>query len=124
MMDITVIERGNADESSLVDLGCQIAAMLAKAYPMHPWIVAFQGGAMIVRHEHINAFAAGALKREGFGFLIPKEKLGTPKEVTRSAVIAGGAMLELFGYPRGKWDGERLPEVPKDWVPKQEANFA
>ena len=124
MSQIEVIERGNSDEGGYVTLGCEIAHELAKEYPMHPWIVSFQGGCMVVRHEHINAFAAGTLKREGFGFLLPKDKLGTPKEVVASARLAGGAMLELFGYPRGKWDGERLPECPKDWRPRQEANFA
>lgn len=124
MDDIRIIEAGNEEETSYAELGCRIADALAKAYPMHPWIVAFQGGCMIVRHEHINAFAADALKREGFGYLLPKDKLNSHKEVVHSAVMAGGAMLELFGYPRGSWDGERLPEIPKDWAPKQEAHFA
>lgn len=122
-MSIHVIEQGEPEESSYVTLGCEIAQALCKVYPEHPWQVSFQGGAMIVRHEHINAFAAGTLKREGFGYLLPKEKLSHHKEVVRSSVLAGGAMLELFGYPRGKWDGERLPEVPRDWRPKQEAHF-
>jgi hypothetical protein len=122
-MDIQIVEQGNEDESSYVTLGCEIAQALAKAYPHHPWIVQFGGHAMIVKHEHIHAFAAGTLKREGFGFLLPKDKLGNPKDVIHTAVMAGGAMLELFGYPRGPWDGERLPEVPKHWQPKQEANF-
>ena len=121
---IEVIEAGEPSESSYVTLGCEIASELCRAYPDHPWQVSFQGGAMIVRHEHINAFAAGALKREGFGYLLPKDKLGSHREVVRSSVQAGGAMLELFGYPRGKWDGERLPEVPKDWTVKQERKFA
>lgn len=124
MTELVIVEQGNEDEGGYVALGCQIAHEVAKAYPEHPWQVSFQGGAMIVRHEHINAFAAAALKREGFGLLLPKDKLGSHKEVVHSSVTAGGAMLELFGYPRGKWDGERLPEVPKDWKPRQEANFA
>lgn len=123
-MSIQVVEYGNEDEGSLVELGCRIAQELEKAYPLHPWQVSFQGGNMIVRHEHISAFAADTLKREGFGFLLPKDKLTHHKEIVRSAVMAGGEILELFGYPRGKWDGERLPEVPRDWKPKQEKDFA
>jgi hypothetical protein len=123
-MSIEVIEEGNLEESSYVALGCEIAHQLAKHYPEHPWQVSFQGGVMVVRHEHINAFVSSVIKREGFGFLLPKDKLTHHKEVVHSAVMAGGAMLELFGYPRAKWDGERLPEVPKGWRPKQEANFA
>jgi hypothetical protein len=124
MTDITIVERGQPEESSYVQLGCEIAQELSRAYPMHPWQVSFQGGAMIVRHEHINAHVATVLKREGFGFLLPKDKLDNHKEVVRTAMLAGGEMLERFGFPRGKWDGERMPEVPKEWKLKQEAGFS
>lgn len=117
------IERGDPEESSYLELALEIWKQLNKAYPNHPWLVSFQGGAMIVRHTVINAEVAAKLKRDGFGFLMPKERLGTPKEVTTSAIQAGGAMLELFGYRRGAWDGSD-PVIPADWKPKQEANFA
>jgi hypothetical protein len=78
---------------------------------------------MIVRHAIINAEVATHLKREGFGFLMPKDKLDNPKEVVKSSVEAGGAMLELFGMRRGKWDGSD-PVIPSDWKPRQESAFA
>ncbi|HXN96023.1 MAG TPA: hypothetical protein VN879_16075 [Candidatus Acidoferrales bacterium] len=118
-----LIERGDPEESSYLQLALEIWQQLDKAYPDHPWQVSFQGGAMIVRHAVINADVSVKLKREGFGFLLDKSKLDNPKEVTQSAVMAGGAMLELFGMKRGKWDGSD-PVIPSDWTPKQEAGFA
>lgn len=123
MSEMQLIERGDPNESSYLRLALEIWQQLDKAYPDHPWQVSFQGGAMIVRHAVINADVAVKLKREGFGFLLPKDKLDNPKEVTQSAIMAGGAMLELFGYKRGKWDGSD-PTIPKDWTAKQEAHFA
>ena len=116
------IEVGDPEESSYLQLAVEIWNQLNKAYPNHPWLVSFQGGAMIVKHTVINAAVAAFLKRDGFGFLMPKEKLGSHKEVVKSAVTAGGAMLELFGYRRGAWDGSD-PVIPSDWVPKQQKGF-
>lgn len=119
----SIIEPGDPEESSYLALALEIWKQLNKAYPNHPWLVQFQGGAMIVRHTVINAEVAAKLKRDGFGFLLPKDKLGSHKEVVKSAIQAGGAMLELFGMRRGAWDGSD-PKIPSDWKPKQEANFA
>jgi|APCry1669188910_1035180.scaffolds.fasta_scaffold09732_2 hypothetical protein len=118
-----MIEKGDENESSMLELATEIWHQLEKHYPNHPWLVAFQGGAMIVRHSVINASVAAALGRDGFGFLMPKDKLGTHKEVVKSAIDAGGAMLELFGYRRGAWDGSE-PTIPTDWKHKQETAFA
>lgn len=120
---IEILESGTPDESSYLQLALQIWQQLDKYYPNHPWIVSFQGGAMIVRHAVINAQVSSHLKREGFGFLMPKDKLDNHKEVVRSCIQAGGAMLELFGMRRGKWEGED-PVIPHDWKPKQERAFS
>jgi len=121
--EFRIVEAGDPEESSYLALALEIWKALEKHYPNHPWLVSFQGGAMIVRHTVINAAVAAHLRRDGFGFLMPKEKLGTAKEVTKSALEAGGAMLELFGYRRGAWDGSD-PVIPKDWRPKQASGFA
>lgn len=123
MTEMRIIEAGDPEESSYLDLAMEIWQQLNKAYPDHPWQVSFQGGAMIVRHAVINAEVIGVLKREGFGFLLAKEKLSNHKEVVKSSLEAGGAMLELFGMRRGKWDGSD-PVIPADWKPKQERAFA
>lgn len=123
MTEMRLIERGDPEESSYLQLAMEIWQQLEKHYPAHPWQVSFQGGAMIVRHAVINAEVSAALKREGFGFLLPKDKLGNHKEVVKSSIEAGGAMLELFGYRRGTWDGSD-PVIPSDWKPKQTEGFA
>lgn len=123
MSEMQLIEAGDPEESSYLQLACEIWQQLDKHYPNHPWQVTFQGGAMIVRHAVINAEVSASLKREGFGFLMPKDKLDNHKEVVKSSIEAGGAMLELFGYRRGKWDGSD-PVIPSDWRPKQQANFS
>ena len=123
MSEMSIIELGDADESSDLSLALEIWNQLNKHYPDHPWQVSFQGRALIVRHAVINADVAVKLKRDGFGYLMPKEKMGTHKEVVKSCIEAGGAMLELFGMKRGKWDGSD-PIMPSDWKVKQEANFA
>jgi hypothetical protein len=118
-----IIEAGDPEEASYLQLALEIWQQLEKAYPDHPWQVSFQGGAMIVRHAVINAEVSAHLRREGFGFLLAKDKLTNHKEVVTSSVQAGGAMLELFGMKRGKWEGED-PIIPADWKPRQEAHFA
>jgi hypothetical protein len=123
MSDLSIVEWGEPEESSYLALALEIARELDKHYPAHPWEVSFQGGALIVRHKTINAEAAAYLRREGFGMVLPKDKLDNPKEVVHSAIMAGGAMLELFGLKRGAWDGSD-PKIPKDWRPRQEAGFA
>ena len=123
MSEMRIIETGAPEESSDLALAMDVWTQLNKAYPDHPWQVSFQGGALVVRHAVINAYAADTLKRDGFGFLLPKDKLGTHKEVVTSAIQAGGMMLERFGMKRGKWDGAD-PVPPKEWLPKQESNFS
>ena len=112
-----------AHERSFREVACEIWAQLERHYPNYMWIVSYQGGALIVRNSVISAAAAGALKAEGFGFVISKDKIGSYRDIVTSAIEAGGAMLELFGLKRGAWDGS-APIAPKDWKAKQQAGFA
>jgi hypothetical protein len=118
--DITMME---PQESSYLDLAIEISRSLEKHYPHHPWIVSFQGGAIIVRHGLINAYAAEKLKREGFGYTMPKEAASNRRNAVKGAIEAGGAMLELFGMKRGAWNGDE-PKAPDNWLPKQQEGFA
>jgi hypothetical protein len=120
---LNIVEWGDEEEASYLDIAIEISKQLEKAYPNHPWEVSFQGGALIVRHKTINAEVAAFLKREGFGMVLPKDKLGSYREIVKSAIEAGGAMLELFKLPRGAWDGSD-PAIPSDWKRKQETDFA
>jgi hypothetical protein len=60
--------------------------------------------------------------REGFGAVLPADKLGTPKEIRQSTMRFGGQLLEAFGLPRGAWDG-KPPVVPAAWKHRQSAGF-
>lgn len=118
---VKVIEFGDADEFSDMQLAEYIGDELQKSYPNHPWVIGFQGRALVIRHLAIASEVARVIGREGFASLLPREKLGTPKEVRKSAIEFGGQLLEAFSLPRGPWDG-RLPIVP-NWKPKQTSRF-
>lgn len=115
------MEWGDADELSDASLAIEIGKVLQKVYPNHPWLIGFQGRGLVIRHLAIASEVARVIGREGFSSLLPRNKLGTPKEVTQTVVRFAGELLEAFGLPRGPWDG-RLPIVP-NWKPKQDRQF-
>jgi hypothetical protein len=126
------MEEGNEDESSDMAIARQIAHALNKHYPDHLWHIHVQGRGIVLRHAAISAVAAAFLRREGFAYLMPRDKMGTPKEIEHSAIMAGGNMLELFSLPRGrapipdpdKLAASGLVKIPKDWVKGQQKKFA
>lgn len=118
---VHVLEQGDLDEASDMQLAQYIGDELQKAYPNHPWIISFQGRALVIRHLAIASEVARIVGREGFSSLLPREKLGTPKQIRHTVIEFGGALLEAFGLPRGAWDG-RLPVVP-NWNRKQSSDF-
>lgn len=122
MTDVRVLEPGNPDEVSDRDLAIQIGQVLERHYPNHPFVVGFQGRGLVIRHLAIASEMARVIGREGFATLLPREKLGTPKQVTQAAVTFAGELLEAFELPRGAWDG-RLPIVPAAWKYKQDRAF-
>ena len=117
-----VIEQGDPEELTQLELAQKVGHALNQAYPNHPWVIGFQGGGIVVRHLGIAGAVAQELGREGFSSLLPKHKLGTPDEIRASAVKFGGELLECFGLKRGAWHGEP-PTVPVSWRYKQERNF-
>ncbi len=119
---VRILEFGDANEFSDMQLAEYIGDELQKAYPNHPWIIGFQGGALVIRHLAIASEVSRVIGKEGFASLLPRNKLGTPKEIRKSAIEFGGQLLEAFSLPRGPWDG-RLPIVP-NWKPKQAQNFS
>jgi hypothetical protein len=121
MNEPRVLEFGDADELSDMELALEIGVILQKEYPNHPWIVGFQGRGLVIRHLGIASEVARVIGREGFATLLPREKLGTPKEVHHSAVMFAGQLLEAFGLPRGPWDGTP-PTVP-NWKHRKERDF-
>jgi hypothetical protein len=119
-----VTEEGDPEEQGDMALAKDLGVTLNRHYEHHPWVIDVQGGALILRHRVITRVADEFLKRSGFGYLMPPHKRGTYHETMRSAVNAGGAMLELFGLPRGRNpfpDEEELYrsgliQIPRDWV--------
>ena len=122
MDSVRVIERGDLSEASDMAIAKQVGEALMKAYPNHPWIVGVQGGGLIVRHMAIANAVTFALGKEGFSSLLPRNKLGTPTEITKTAVRFGGELLEAFGMKRGAWDGSE-PIVPIGWNRRKTSGF-
>ena len=118
----TVLEAGDPEELTQLELAQKVGDALNKSYPNHPWVIGFQGGGIVVRHLAIAGAVANALGKEGFASLFPNNKLGTPDEIRESCIRFGGELLEAFALPRGAWDG-REPQVPIAWRYKQSSNF-
>jgi hypothetical protein len=118
---VKVIEFGDADEVSDMELAMYIGDLLQKEFPNHPWVVSFQGRGLILRHLAIASEVQRVIGREGFASLLPRESMATPKEIRKNVVKFAGELLEAFDLPRGPWDG-RPPTVP-DWRNRQESNF-
>jgi hypothetical protein len=126
-----VTEAGDPEEAGDMELAKEIGRVLNRHYEHHPWLIDVQGGALILRHRVITRVADEFLKRSGFGYVMPPHKRITYKQTVASAVQAGGAMLELFGLPRGRnpFPDEQelylsgLVKIPRDWVKKQQKGF-
>jgi hypothetical protein len=129
---IITMDEGDDDESSDMAIARQLGAALNKHYPDHLWQVSVQGRGIVLRHAAISMVASAFLRREGFSYLMPREKMGTPKEIEASAISAGGNMLELFSIPRGRAEYPTPEEmvihgcvvIPAHWKRRQQQDFA
>jgi len=110
-------EGGEFDASEITDISLaeQVGAALNDHYPNHPWVISVQGGSLVLRHLSIAGAVAMATGDAGFSSLLPRNKLGTPKEVAQTAVRFGGELLEAFSLKRGAWHGEEAT-VPPDLI--------
>lgn len=122
MSEIRLIEPGNADESIDLQKAKEVATTLERHYPNHPWLISFQGRALVVRHLAISDLVRNRLGRDGFGFVLKHLAAYSASDLARNAVNAGGQMLEAFGLKRGAWHGEE-PIVPTGWKRKQPESF-
>lgn len=122
MSEIRIVEPGDADESLDLQKAKEVAVTLERHYPNHPWLVSFQGRALVVRHLAISDLVRNALGRDGFGFVLKHLTAYSASDLARNAVNAGGQMLEAFGLKRGAWKGEE-PQVPAGWKRKQPKSF-
>lgn len=108
------IEKGDTDEVRDLDLAMQIGKAIEDAYPHHYWIISFAGHNLIVRHVMIANMIALETGKEGFGSLLPRDKIGTVHNACKIAAKFAGALLETFRLPRGPWDGITMPVIPED----------
>lgn len=123
MSEIRIIEPGDADESLDLQKAQEVATTLERHYPNHPWLVSFQGRALVVRHLAISDLVRNQLGRDGFGFVLKHLTSYSASDLARNAVNAGGQMLEAFGLKRGAWKGEE-PIVPAGWKHKHPESFS
>lgn len=114
MEHIVHIEPGEADEVRDLDLAKAISEALVKTYPNHYWLVSFAGHNLIVRHVLIASMVALETGKDGFGSLLPRDKIGTVHSACQVAIKFAGALLEAFKLPRGAWDGVVMPVIPED----------
>lgn len=122
MSEIRLIEPGEANESHDLQKAKEVATTLEQHYPNHPWLISFQGRVLVVRHLAISDLVRNSLGRDGFGFVLKHLDTHTSAELAKSAVTAGGQLLEAFGLKRGAWDGQD-PVVPAGWKHKQPKSF-
>ncbi len=124
MSELRFIEKGDPEEANDEAKALEAARTLESHYPNHPWLIAFQGGSLVVRHLAVSDAVREEIGRDGFGFVIPPHKFKscTAKELAHTAMLAGGQMLEAFGLKRGGWHGEE-PKVPAAWKYKQDRSF-
>lgn len=117
-----IVEGGDKDEILDLAKAKEVLETLCSKYPLHPWLVSFQGRVLVVRHTAISDVVRRELSRDGFGFVLKHLDSYSASELSHNAMIAGGELLEAFGYPRGAWDG-REPVIPSTFKPRRPETF-
>jgi len=120
--EIRLIEQGDLDEALDLEKAKEVSVTLEKHYPNHPWLISFQGKALIIRHLAISDTVRTEMGQDGFGFVLKHLNAHSATQLAKNAVMAGGQLLEAFGLPRKAWKGEE-PILPKGWKRKQNGNF-
>lgn len=121
-MDQLILERGTPDEAHDLAKAQEVLAELCRHYPLHFWQVAFQGRVLVVRHGIISDHVRRHLGRDGIGFVLKHADSYSASDLARNAVLAGGTLLEAFGFKRGAWDGSD-PVIPSTWKARQPGTF-
>lgn len=118
-----ILERGDVDESHDLAKAQEVLHTLCQHYPTHLWQVSFQGRVLVVRHGLISQTVRNELGRDGIGFVLKHLDSYSASQLAHNAVMAGGELLEAFGYKRAGWDGFTMPVVPSTWKPKRPETF-
>lgn len=120
--DQIILERGDANETLDLAKAQEVLETLCKHYPLHLWQVSFQGRVLVVRHALISDAVRLQLGRAGFGFVLKHLDSYSAAQLSHNAMLAGGELLEAFGFPRGAWDGSE-PVIPAAWKPRRPETF-
>ena len=107
--DIQTVEHTSIDEETIEmeAKAKQVAEHLSKAYPNHMWAVGWAPGMTLVVKNM-------AIDDGRYGFTIDAAKAFSASDLARSAMLAGGELLERCGVRRGAWDGEMMVLQNKD----------
>lgn len=117
-----ILERGDKDESLDLAKAQDVLDALCRHYPGHLWQVSFQGRVLVVRHALISDAVRLKLGRGGFGFVLKHLDSYSARQLAHNAMLAGGELLEAFGFPRGAWDGSD-PVIPSAWKARRPETF-
>jgi hypothetical protein len=117
-----ILERGNPDEAHDLAKAQEVLQTLCQHYPGHLWQVSFQGRVLVVRHSLISMAVRQHLSRDGLGFVLKHLDSYSASELAHNAMLAGGEMLEAFGYKRGSWDGSD-PVIPSTFKRQRPETF-
>jgi hypothetical protein len=108
--DIQTVEHTSIDDET-IEMEAKakaVAEILSKHYPNHLWAVGWAPGlTLIVKNM---AIAEGK-----YGFTIDCAKSFSASDLARSAMFAGGELLERCGVRRGAWDGEFMELINKEY---------
>jgi len=99
-VDVQTVEVTSIDAESIeMEVKAkEVALLLCKTYPDHPWMVGWAPGmTLVVKHM------AGDAR---YGYTIDGGRSFSAKDLAHTAMLAGGELLERMGMTRGRWNGE------------------
>jgi hypothetical protein len=95
--EIHLADLTGTEDIAQMEVAKNIGEALNDHYPNHLWAVSWQGGVIVVKNLAISSF---------YGFVLHPDKLATWSEMKKSAIMAGGELLERAKMARGKWAGQ------------------
>ncbi len=98
MIEVAEVTSWDAESVEMEAKAKEVALLLTRTYPAHPWMVGWAPGmTLIVKHM------AGDCR---YGFTIDACRSFSASDLARSAMLAGGELLERMGLPRTAWNGD------------------
>ena len=109
--DVQTVEKTeHAENASMERLAKEVAHILTNTYPNYPWAIGWMPGHALVVKLLINP-------DYNYGYTIDCRNGMSAWNLSHTAKMAGGELLERLGLPIGKWDGQ-MPEKNIEGVDK------